>query len=117
MRVHENSEGLFIGIEHEKHSDDESEMAMLVEESGEEGYYDDAEDYPGSSYVCIGEHHLNRIDVTKLIAILRYWLSNKKLPISSEELDSVIRAELLSGIRERLGSGIIEEVEELLSVI
>lgn len=52
----------------------------LLQESSAVGEYEDSLENPGSSFLWIGEHHLNREEVTNLILILQHWLVHKHLP-------------------------------------
>lgn len=56
------------------------ENTRLVQESSAIGGYVDALDNPGSSYLWVGQHHhLNREEVTELIAVLQQWIDTGSL--------------------------------------
>ena len=55
--------------------------ARLIQESSAIGDYEDSMDNPGSSYLWVGEvHHLNREEVSTLIAFMQHWLDHGRLP-------------------------------------
>ena len=51
----------------------------LVQESSAIGDYEDAFDNPGSSFLWIGSHELNREEVAEFIQHLQHWLDTKCL--------------------------------------
>jgi hypothetical protein len=53
----------------------------LVMESSAIGDYEDSFDIPGSSYLHIGDFHLNREEVIELTGALLNWLQDKKLSL------------------------------------
>ncbi len=52
----------------------------IVSESSAIGDYEDS-DFPGSSYLWVGEVQLDREEVAQLRDALAHWLENKRLPI------------------------------------
>jgi len=81
----EKSERGFICVTHLKYGSTEQER--ILQESSIIGDYSNSMKNPGSSYLWVGEyHHLDREGVAELINILEYWLENKRLPQSGEEI-------------------------------
>jgi len=57
-----------------------NEPTRLVSQSSVIGNYEDSVDRPGSSFLWIGpDHHLNREEVTNLIAALQSWVETGSL--------------------------------------
>jgi len=78
MKMVTNVRGFRI-IFHEKYPKS-GKYARLIQESSTVGNYEDALDYPGGSFLWIGEnHHLNREEIKELIQQLQYWINNKCL--------------------------------------
>jgi hypothetical protein len=70
----------FRRIEHKKYT--EPDQAVIVAESSAIGDYDDSFENPGSSYLWVGDCHLNREEVRILANSMLNWLANKRLEIS-----------------------------------
>jgi len=70
MKVTKNRRGFDI-IERDNYA--EEGKSRLVQESSAVGDYDDSFDNPGSSFLWVGDHHLNREEVTDLISFLQQW--------------------------------------------
>jgi hypothetical protein len=69
----ENTDRGFVVAVHEKHQNKQDEMTRLIQESSAIGDYDNSFDYHGSSYLWTGnDHHLNREEVTDLIARMQH---------------------------------------------
>lgn len=69
----------FKRIVHHKYLDPKQETSIVYESSAI-GNDNDAFENPGSSYLFIGDCHLNRKQVKQLADALNYWLDNKRLP-------------------------------------
>ena len=79
MKIGKTARGFTI-IEEEKYQNERGVFTRLIQESSAIGNYKDAWNYPGSSFLWVGEdHHLNRKQVRELIRHLQYWLNNKHL--------------------------------------
>lgn len=56
--------------------------SVVIAESSAIGDYEDSMENPGSSYLWVGpSHHLDREEVTELVAMMQHWLDKGRLPI------------------------------------
>jgi len=75
----------FVVITHEKYQSKPGEMTRLIQESSAIGEYENSFDFPGSSYLWVGQdHHLNREEVAKLVIIMQHWLETGRLDMDAD---------------------------------
>lgn len=56
----------------------------LIQASSRIGDYEDAFDNPGSSYLWVGEYHLNREQVQELASIMIRWVETGDMEMTEE---------------------------------
>lgn len=57
----------------------------IVSQSSAIGDYDDSMDKPGSSYLWIGDAHLDRKQVKRLVKHLKHWLNTGRLSLENKQ--------------------------------
>lgn len=79
LRVYTSDRG-FHGVEAEKYQNERGEFVRLIQESSAIGFYPDALNKPGSSFLWVGDHvHLDREQVKELKGHLERWLETGSL--------------------------------------
>ena len=79
MKRYTTSRG-FRGITHATHANEPEEKRLIQESSAIDFDTKDGLNKPGSSYLWIGpDHHLNRKQVSALVAEMEHWLKNGRM--------------------------------------